>query len=62
MKCDNELYIYIFALYFAKYHSGFIYNSLKKDYEDILKFYYKGIDIVDYNNIKSLTPDIWVEN
>lgn len=35
MKCDNELYIYIFALYFAKYHSGFIYNSLKKDYEDI---------------------------
>ena len=35
MKCDNEFYIYIFALYFAKYHSGFIYNSLKKDYEDI---------------------------
>lgn len=37
-------------------------SQVKKDYEDILKFYYKGIDIVDYNNIKSLAPDIWVEN
>lgn len=42
---------------------GRLWNvSSEKDYEDILKFYYKGIDIVDYNNIKSLTPDIWVEN
>lgn len=37
-------------------------SQVKKDYGDILKFYYKGIDIVDYNNIKSLAPDIWVEN
>ena len=37
-------------------------SQVKKDYKDILKFYYKGIDIVDYNNIKSLAPDIWVEN
>ena len=35
LKCDDELYLYVFALYFAKYHNGFIYNYLKKDYEDL---------------------------
>lgn len=37
--------------------------QVKKDYKEILKFYYKGINIVDYNNInKTLEPDIWIEN
>ncbi len=37
--------------------------QVQKDYEDILKFYYNGIDIVDYNLInKILEPDIWIEN
>lgn len=34
-ECDDELYTYIFSLYFAKNHNGFIYNYLKCDYEDI---------------------------
>ena len=36
---------------------------VKKDYKDILKFYYQGIDIVDYNRLSGdLEPDIWIEN
>ena len=35
----------------------------KKDYKEILKFYYKGIEIVDYNKVNiKLEPDIWIEN
>lgn len=34
-KCEDELYLYVFALYFAKNHNGFIYNYFKGDYEDI---------------------------
>lgn len=34
--------------------------QVKKDYKDILKFYYMGIDIVDYNRVnKNFEPDIW---
>ncbi len=37
--------------------------QVKKDYKEILKFYYKGIEIVDYNKVNiKLEPDIWIEN
>lgn len=37
--------------------------QVHKNYEDILKFYYNGIDIIDYNFIsETLEPDIWIEN
>lgn len=37
--------------------------QVQKDYEEILKFYYNGIDIIDYNSInQTLNPDIWIEN
>lgn len=35
--------------------------QVKKEYKDILNFYYDGISIVDYTTIKSnLEPDIWM--
>lgn len=35
--------------------------QVKKDYKDILDFYYKGINIQDYTSIKTaLSPDIWM--
>ena len=37
--------------------------QVQKDYEEILKFYYNGIDVVDYYiSNKNLEPDIWIEN
>ena len=34
--------------------------QVKKDYKEILKFYYNGIDIVDYNRVnKQFEPDVW---
>ncbi|WP_295155920.1 SpoIID/LytB domain-containing protein [uncultured Brachyspira sp.] len=34
--------------------------QVKKDYKEILKFYYDGIDIVDYNRVnKQFEPDVW---
>ena len=37
--------------------------QVQKDYKEILKFYYNGIDVVDYYiSNKNLEPDIWIEN
>ncbi|WP_295160627.1 SpoIID/LytB domain-containing protein [uncultured Brachyspira sp.] len=34
--------------------------QVKKDYKEILKFYYNGVDIVDYNRVnKQFEPDVW---
>ena len=34
--------------------------QVKKDYKDILKFYYNGVDIIDYNRVnKEFEPDVW---